>query len=230
MVYYNLKIITIPKVDIKYEETYEKLANLIALSMLADEELKKLHEKNQYKLYNYCSLYPFEKDGIYIAGKIYTFDIRFVKLEFATKMKQLLNIVNSNEFKIIMSNIETNEYKTIHKLISLTPAILTIQKGDYKIDDNIELVKERLIAGAEKKYKQIYGEELKADFIKNITKTNRTPAKLPYKNIFFLGNKFEIDINEDENSQKLAYVLLTTGILEKNSVGFRILQSKIKGM
>ena len=58
------------------------------------------------------------------------------------------------------------------------------------------------------------------DFIENIKKINRKPVKIPYKNINILGNKFEVQIKEDPMSQNLAYLILSTGILEKNSQGF----------
>lgn len=32
--------------------------------MLKNEKLKELHEKNIYKNYVYCNLYPIEKDGV----------------------------------------------------------------------------------------------------------------------------------------------------------------------
>ena len=136
------------------------------------------------------------------------------------KMKQLLSHITSSDFQIVMSNIQTNEYKPIHKLITLTPCILTKNNGDYKIDGEIELVKSRILAGIEKKYKQLYSSKLEADFIQSIIQTNRKPIKIPYKNIFFLGNKFEITIKQDELSQKFAHLALSTGILEKNSQGF----------
>ncbi|MDO4282308.1 MAG: CRISPR-associated endoribonuclease Cas6 [Clostridia bacterium] len=226
MVYYNLKVTLMLKEDIKYENTYEKLANLISLSMLNNEKMKEFHEKNCYKFYNFCSLYPFEKDGIYKKNKIYIFDIRFVDLQFATTLKQLLDRVNGSSFKIIMSNLQVNEYRKINKLISLTPCVLTTPKGDYDIKDDLELVKTRITANAEKKYKEIYNEKISCDFIKSITKINRTPIKLPYKNMHFLGNKFEIEVEQDENSQKLAYLLLSTGTLEKNSIGFGFVKAR----
>lgn len=220
MVYFNLKVIVSLKEDIKYENTYQKISDFIAFAMLQDEETKKLHEKNTYKMYNFCSLYPFEKDGIYKKGRIYTFDVKFIDMEFAMKIKQLICVISSKDFQVIMSNIETNEYKRINKLITLTPCILTKDNGDYKIDGDLELVKTRVLANIEKKYKQLYGVKVEADFIKDIIQTNRTPIKLPYKHIYLLGNKFEIEVKQDELSQKLAHLALSTGILEKNSQGY----------
>lgn len=219
MQYYNLKLVVIPKKDIKNEEAYEKISKLIANAMLKDEELKQTHEKNEYKNYVFCNLYPVQKNGIYTAGSMYTFDIRFINLSIAMKMKQFLSIIQNEDFKIVMSNLETNSQRKIKKLITLTPAVITTDKGDYKIDNNIQLVKERILANTQKKYNQIYNERVDVDFINEIKQTNQKPIKIPYKNIYMLGNKFEITVKEDEMSQNLAYLALSVGLLEKNSIG-----------
>ena len=188
--------------------------------MLNEEKLKKLHHENCYKLYTFCSLYPFESNGIYKKNSMYAFDIHYINMNFGLKLKQLLKFVKSNFFNLISTSIQANEYKKINKLISLTPAICTTNKNDYKIDGDLNLIKNRLIAGAEKKYYEIYNNKISCDFIKSIKQTNLKPIKLPYKNIHFLANKFEIEIKKDEISQKLAFILLSTGILEKNSQGY----------
>lgn len=226
MINYNMKVIVQLKGDIKYENTYEIISNYIAKAMLLEDNLKELHEKNCYKLYTFCSLYPFEQSGIYEKNKLYAFDIRYMKMEFGLKIKQLLKFVKDENFNLISTNIETNEYRKINKLISLTPAICTTNKNDYKINGDLNLIKTRLIAGAEKKYYQIFNNKVSCDFIKSIKQTNMKPIKLPYKSIHLLGNKFEIEIKEDEISQKLAFILFATGILEKNSQGYGFCKAK----
>lgn len=219
MQYYNLKVVVMPKKDIKNEEAYEKISKLIANAMLKDEYLKQTHEKNEYKNYVFCNLYPVQKSGIYTASSMYTFDIRFINLSIAMKMKQFLSLIQNEDFKIIMSNLETNSQRKITKLITLTPAVITTDKGDYKIDNNMQFVKTRILANTQKKYNQIYNEKVDVDFINEIKQTNQKPIKIPYKNIYMLGNKFEITVKEDEMSQNLAYLALSVGLLEKNSIG-----------
>ena len=90
----------------------------------------------------------------------------------------------------------------------------------------MNLVKDRIIANIQKKYKNIYDTPVDVDFIKSIKKTNRNPIKIPYKNINMLGNKFEIEVKEDPMSQNLAYLALSVGILEKNSLGFGFCMAK----
>lgn len=216
---YNLKVITLLKQNLKNEETYEKISNLISYAMLKDKNLKEIHEKNTFKNYVFCSLYPVQKDGIYKQNNIYSFDLRGLEFSKIMKLKQVLTGLENDYFKIIQINLQNHEQIKINKLITLTPTIITTPKGDYDIQDNMELVKDRILANIQKKYKNIYNTEVNVDFIKEIKKTNRTPIKIPYKNINMLGNKFEIEAKEDPMSQNLAYLALSIGILEKNSLG-----------
>lgn len=220
MQYYNLKVVTLLKNDINNIEVYEKLSKIISKAMLKDKYLRELHEKNEYKNYVFCNLYPVEKNGIYKKGSMYTFDVRFIDLKFAAKIKQLLEKNEDEKFKIIMSKLETNVQRNIKKLITLTPAVITTQKGDYLINNDLELVKTRVLANIQKKYKQLYEETVNVDFIKDIKQINDNPIKIPYKNINILGNKFEIAVKEDQMSQNLAYLALAIGLLEKNAEGF----------
>ena len=220
MKYYNLKIIVLLKEDLKNTETYEKISNLISFAMLKEKTLKKLHEENTYKNYVFCNLYPIEKDTIYKKGNLYTFDLRGIEFEKIIKLKQLLDKTETEYFKIIQINFQTGIQRNISKLITLTPAIITTEKGDYDIKEDMEFVKNRILANTQKKYKKIYDTSIDIDFIKEIKKINKTPVKIPYKNINMLGNKFEIHIKEDPMSQNLAYLILSVGLLEKNSIGF----------
>lgn len=220
MKYYNLKVTVLLKQSIESVETYEKISNLIAYAMLKDLILKKLHEENTYKNYVFCNLYPIEKDTVYKKGNLYTFDLRGIEFEKMIKLKQVLETTENEDFKVIQINFQTGTQRNIKKLITLTPAIISTEKGDYDIKEDMNLVKNRILANTQKKYKNIYHTEINMDFIENIKKINRKPVKIPYKNINILGNKFEVQIKEDPMSQNLAYLILSTGILEKNSQGF----------
>lgn len=220
MQYYNLKLSVILKKDIRSEEAYEKLSNLISYAMLKDNNLKLLHEENKYKNYVFCNLYPVEKDSIYKCNNVYYFDIRGIDLKMLMKLKQVINVAENENFKVIQSSFETSMQRKITKLITLTPVIITTEIGDYDIKDDLNFVKNRLVANIQKKYKSIYNTEADVDFIKEIIKTNKKPMKIPYKNIHMLGNKFEIMVKEDPISQNLAYLMLSVGCGEKNSLGF----------
>ena len=220
MNYYNLKITVLLKQEVGNFEAYEKISNLIAYAMLKDKTLKDLHEKNTYKNYVFCNLYPVQKDGIYKENNIYFFDLRGIEFDKIIKIKQVMSDLENDCFKIIQINFQTYTQSNIKKLITLTPVIITTPKGDYDIKGNLDFVKERILANIQKKYKNIYNTTIDLDFIKNIKKLNNTPIKLPYKNISMLGNKFEIEVKEDPMSQNLAYLALSVGVGEKNALGF----------
>ena len=226
MQYYNIKVAVLLKNDTQAFEKYEKISKLISASMLKDQALKQLHEENRYKNYVFCNLYPIEKDGIYKAGNIYTFQIRTIDFKLGLKIKQALNNFQNEEFKVIVSDLETSTQRKINTLATLTPAIITSDKGDYLINNDMQLVKERILANAQKKYNQLYNEKIDMDFIKSIKQTNNKPIKIPYKNINILGYKFEIEVKDDPISQNLAYLILSVGLLEKNAEGFGFCKAK----
>ena len=226
MQYYNIKVAVLLKNDTQTFENYEKISKLISASMLKDQTLKQLHEENRYKNYVFCNLYPIEKDGIYKAGNIYTFQIRTIDFKLGLKIKQVLNNFQNEEFKVIVSDLETSTQRKINTLATLTPAIITSDKGDYLINNDMQLLKERILANAQKKYNQLYNEKIDMDFIKSIKQTNNKPIKIPYKNINILGYKFEIEVKDDPISQNLAYLILSVGLLEKNAEGFGFCKAK----
>lgn len=220
MKYFNLKVIVLLKQNLTVFETYEKISNLISFAMLKDEKLKQLHEENTYKNYVFCNLYPVTNDSIYSQNNIYSFDIRGIDFNIIMKLKQVLSITENEFFKVIQINVQTNIQRAISKLITLTPVIITTDKGDYDIKDDLNFVKKRILDNIQKKYKSIYGSQIDVDFINEIKKTNRAPIKILYKNINMLGNKFEITVKEDPMSQNLAFLMLSIGCGEKNSIGF----------
>lgn len=138
--------------------------------MLKDKTLKDLHEKNTYKNYVFCNLYPVQKDGIYKQNNIYFFDLRGIEFDKIMKLKQVMSDSENDYFKIIQINLQTHQKSDIKKLITLTPAIITTPKGDYDIKDDLNLVKDRMLANIQKKYKNIYDTPVDVDFIKSIKK------------------------------------------------------------
>ena len=83
----------------------------------------------------------------------------------------------------------------------------------------------------EKKYQDFYGESISSEqsFIQLLEIKNRVPQTIQttkrdkksgkVSSFRFFGNKFRIEPNEDEISQKLAFVALACGLGEKNSFG-----------
>ncbi|MBN1214239.1 MAG: CRISPR-associated endoribonuclease Cas6 [Candidatus Lokiarchaeota archaeon] len=206
--------------NVAFNEVNEKIAQLINKAMLSDKELAIKHEVNQFKNYVFDSLYPREQDKIYKAGKIYVFRIRSLEEYFITKIKESFSQVTTDYFKVIAGEVRRYEQRPIKELYTVTPALATIGKNIYWIPGNdIKILIERMNSNLFKKYKNYFGVSLNEEqlFFEKIKVLNKKPLVYKYKNINLFGNKFKIAINDDEISQKLAFMTLGVGLLEKNS-------------
>jgi len=206
--------------NIAFNEVNEKIAQLINKAMLNDECLTIKHEENKFKNYVFDSLYPREEDKIYKADKIYVFRIRSLEEYFINKIKQLFPNTTTDYFKVITGEIKKYEQRPIKELYTITPALATIGKNIYWIPgDDIKVLIERMNANLFKKYKSYFEVSLNEEqlFFEKIKILNRKPLVYKYKNTNLFGNKFKIAINDDEISQKLAFMTLGVGLLGKNS-------------
>jgi len=220
MHYYELTVTAYLLKNVAFNEVNEKIAQLINKAMLNEEKLAIKHKENKFKNYVFDSLYPREKDKIYKAGKIYVFRIRSLEEDFITKINQLFHNVTTDYFKVIAGEIKKQEQRTIKELYTVTPALATIGKNIYWISGNdIKLLIERMNSNLFKKYKYYFGTSLSEEqlFFEKIKIMNEKPIVYKYKNTNLFGNKFKIAINDDETSQKLAFMTLGVGLLEKNS-------------
>ncbi|MBA7533804.1 hypothetical protein ES705_26049 [subsurface metagenome] len=206
--------------NVAFNEVNEKIAQLINKAMLNEEKLAIKHKENKFKNYVFDSLYPREKDKIYKAGKIYVFRIRSLEEDFISKIKQLLHDTTTDYFKVISGEIKKQEQRPIRELYTVTPALATVGKNIYWIPGNdIKLLIERMNSNLFKKYRDYFGTPLSEEqlFFEKIKIMNKKPIVYKYKNTNLFGNKFKIAINDDEISQKLAFMTLAVGLLEKNS-------------
>lgn len=225
MKYYNLKVNVLLKCDIENFETYEKLDDLIITAITENKEVKKDKEDTN-KGYVFCNLYPVEREAIYKKNKTYTFDIRSIKYNKIMQIKQMIQKAENTYFKVIKIELQVNKQRKIEKLITLTPTIITNKKGGYEINKDLDFIKEKILKNTKEKYKELYNINVDIDFIKQIKQINRLPIKIPYKNKKMLGNKFEIEVKNDQISQDLSYLILSMGMLEKNSNGFGFCRAK----
>jgi len=220
MYWYEATITLLVKQTFSYRDVPEQIGRFISRSMLLDTELKKLHEAKGYKPFHYSGLFPVEvKTKVYPAGNVYHFRLRSIDLAFFNKIIHCIRQANDDLFHIL--SVEKREFKKklIQELKTITPFIVTVDGRPWMPDQHdIELLIERLQANAEKKYKAFFGEEaFPQRFIQRIEVTNRKPIGLNYKNIRLLGHKATLMVNEDEQSQKLAAVVLGLGLAEKTS-------------
>ena len=82
---YELDIVCFLLKDIEFEDSLNKIGNLIDKSLFKIEGYENLHDENRYKNYVFNSFYPVERDRIYKAGKIYIFKLRTLDENLAKK-------------------------------------------------------------------------------------------------------------------------------------------------
>lgn len=219
MFYYELTVTTYLLNNCSFNQVNEKIARVVNKTMQLDIELEIKHKENNFKHYVFDSLYPLEKDKLYKEGRIYVFHIRSLDKVFIEKMKRLLPKTNNTYMKILATEVKTYQRKHIAELYTVTPVMVTLENAHWVPGNDIMLLQKRLQANLEKKYKSFYDEtlKLKDSFIQRIEVLNKMPIAYRYKNIKMMGNKFKIAVNEDEASQKLAFIATACGLGEKGS-------------
>lgn len=197
--------------------------------MSKTDELKELHKKRGFKHYSFGNFFPVEKAKIYKKGNTCQFVLRSLNEAFIDALSQSLrqNIDNPN-FLVIDTHKRTVKQFFISELYSATPVIVSMENGLFwtiEKDGDIMKLQKQLHDNLEKKYQSFYDEPIKSEqnFIQLLEVKNHVPQNIQIikngKTIRLFGNKFRIVPNEDEVSQKLAFVALACGLGEKNSFG-----------
>lgn len=235
MRYFELKCTAYLKNFIEFERSFEIISKHISFSMMRGD-LQEVHESKGYKHFVYGGFMPLEKEKVYQQGKIYTFTIRSLDETFLDTLGYALkHNIDNPDFLIVETAKKTVQQFFISELYSATPVIVTVERNQYwtmERDGDILKLQKQLHNNLEKKYQSFYGEELKAtqNFIQLLEIKNRVPQNIKIhkegKEIRFFGNKFKIVSNEDELSQKLAFMALACGFGEKNSYGGGFMLSK----
>ncbi|MDQ7046663.1 MAG: CRISPR-associated endoribonuclease Cas6 [Sulfurovum sp.] len=233
MKYFELKCTAYIKNDIHFTQSFEILSKYINFSMAQDITLKALHEERGFKHYNFGGLLPIEREKIYRKGNTYQFTIRALDENFIDKLSNTMrqNIDNPN-LLIVETHKKTMKQFFITELYSATPVIASLQnKRFWTKEDDLMLLHKQLQDNLEKKYQDFFDEPIKAtqNFIQLFELKNHRLQTIQTRKIDkktgkvtsfrFFGNKFRIIPNEDEVSQRLAFVALACGLGEKNSFG-----------
>ncbi len=218
----NFKIIF--KKDIYVKDIMESLSTGINTCLLNDENMKKLHYNEKFKPYSFS--FPDEsiEDNIYKKYTPYTIRFRAVEelFEFIFVCLQERNnpifyITDASRYK------EVNQKNiNLSKLVSLTPVVITTNSRCMTLDKmDLSIVKKQIQVNTIKKYNQFTNNDvsLDVDFIEDIQCLNKKAISYHYKNGFIIGNKYLLQIKDDELSQKLGFTMLYSGIGEKNSLG-----------
>ncbi|MBU5439705.1 CRISPR-associated endoribonuclease Cas6 [Tissierella sp. MSJ-40] len=219
MNYYELTCTVYLLNNIYFDKVNEEIGNHINRSMLLDNDLSNVHKRKGYKYYVFDTLYPRESDKTYKGGRVYIFRIRSIDKELISKIKNVITKDISGNLKILSTELKTHKNIFVTELYNVTPAVLTIDNRFWVKGDSLELLERRIQENLIKKYQDYYGEniETKESFIQGIELRNNKAIGLRYKSIRLMGNKFRILVKEDDISQKLAFMTLGTGLLEKNS-------------
>ncbi|MDE5782247.1 MAG: CRISPR-associated endoribonuclease Cas6 [Lachnospiraceae bacterium] len=206
--------------DFKQEEACSISAGFVDACLAKNNDYLNFHQTNCYKLYTQDMPYPTEPDGIYKREKVYTIRIRTVNKELLDYLAKNLSNTSSDYLKGLTVNIRIIPRKYINKIYSITPVVMKLQNSGYwksniTFDEYEKLLKNNLI----KKYNYFFNVKLDEDFqfYTNIQKTNRKPIDVKYKNISLLGDKFDIEIADNETAQSLAYLALAVGLGGNNS-------------
>ncbi len=233
MKYYELTCIAYLKKDINFKNSFETINKYISYSMAQSSNLKDLHNKNKFKHYTFDIFYPTEKSQIYHKNHTYNFNIRSIDENFINTISTTLreNINNPN-IQILQTNKRIIKQQFITELYTATPTIISIDNGLYwtaEKDGDILKLQKQLHDNLEKKYQDFFEEPIQSqqNFIQLLEIKNKYPQsiyttkKIKDKiiDIRLFGNKFRIVPNEDEVSQKLAFIALACGLGEKNSYG-----------
>lgn len=199
----------------------KEIQKYIDSTLSKDEKWMQFHNDNKYKNYNYDSLYPIEKDKVYKKEKTYNLRIRTVDKDLAAYLT--VNIYNKLDYKIEVVDVNVNiiPKKHIEKIYSITPVVIKNDKGYWKgilsLDEYIKRIKENAI----KKYNTMMDDRIDEDFplYKSIEFKNNKPIGVDIKGKKLLGDKFELVIADDPISQKIAYLMIGSGVGELNARG-----------
>ncbi|SFV66461.1 Conserved protein [hydrothermal vent metagenome] len=217
------------KNNITFKSSFDVISKYISYSMAQIESFRQLHNQIGFKYYTFDNFYPIEKDKIYKKGNSYKFTLRSLDERFIDALsKTLRENINNPNFLVVETHKKAVKQFFISELYSLTPVIVSVENGMYwSMDKDGDIVKlyNQLHDNLERKYQSFYNKPINVEqnFIQLLEVKNRYPQSIYMKkngrDVRFFGNKFRIVPNEDEISQKLAFVAMACGLGEKNSFG-----------
>ena len=216
----SVKVFTLQ--DFQQEEASSVISGFVDVCLSKDIKYLEFHNKNCYKGYVIDMPYPLESDGTYKKEKVYTVRIRTINKELMNYLMETLGNTTSEYFKGLTTRVRVIPRKHISKIYSITPVLMKLGEGGYwKSNIPFEQYEYLLKTNLIKKYNTFMNTKVDEDFqlYTNIQKLNRVPIKIKFKNIALLGDKFDIEIADNEMAQELAYLALATGIGENNSRG-----------
>jgi len=219
---YELKLKLFLLKDLTKEDALNQIAYFIDETLSKKESLLRMHQRNCYKNYVFCSFYPTACGGVYIKNMVYTVVIRTIDLELAEFFSSQLSNHYNETLKGLTCDIKIIPKRPIEKIYSLTPVLLKDKKGYWKGHLSFQEFENRLKVNLIKKYNAFTNSKIQEDFqlYTTITILNKSPIKIPYKGIHLLGDKVELKAADNALAQELLYMCLGSGMCESNARGF----------
>jgi CRISPR-associated endoribonuclease Cas6 len=209
--------------NISASELLGKISALIDITLAKKEEYLLFHRQNSFKNYTFDSLAPLEKNGLYQAGRIYTFRIRTVDKVLAEYFEEQLFSSYTSDIKVLTVSTRVIPQKHIEKIFTLTPLVIKNDFGYWRSNLSLEEYEDRIKINLIKKHNQFYENKLDEDFelFTSIEFNNYKPIAVPMKNnISLLADKITLHISENSTAQALAYFALGVGLGENGPRGF----------
>lgn len=208
--------------DITLHNLFSEISSFVDAVLSSDEKLLSFHKKTGFKYYVVSGFSQVEKDKHYKAGKLYTFSIRCIKEELCNFFLRKLGEGKTETMKGLIATMKVIPRRPIEKLYTVTPALIKLEgEGYWRGKLSLEQYEKRITDNSVKKFQQLTGMKLDDNFrfYDGIKFLNQKPISNYYvkKGISLLGDKIELYISNDEQSQQVAYMLLGTGIMENNS-------------
>lgn len=221
MEFYELLVSVLLEKSIHHLSMHEMLGHWISKSHLKVAQLRTEHYERKYKHYVFSSLYPLEKDGVYKSGRVYVLTIRSSVRDLLRLIEGGIRALKGDDFmQVVSMEHRKRSFSHVSELVTVTPTIVTVDHKPWMSSDSIELLQNQLQANAEKKLRTLFPEEalnVEQSFIQGIRLENRKPIAITYKGKKLIGNKFKLFIQDDPVSQRLANIVLGSGLAEKNS-------------
>lgn len=223
--YYELLVKVYLLQDVKKEQCGCSLGRYINFSMQKDDMLKKLHLNSNLKHYCFSHLYPIEKDKVYKRNQIYQFRLRTSDADLFIRFQKVLSDLRNDTFiTLTVEPFEKSRNKTIHAISTITPVITTIRTEDKlrcycNEKDGEEYAKAAILDNLTHKYNKLNNIIINTKFetIFEEIKEQKVYIPIMYKDILFLGYKYNMYFKSNELAQTFATIALAEGIGEKNS-------------
>lgn len=218
---WELRLKVYCKKDIDHISANETIQKLIDSTLSCNENFKKFHNENKFKLYCFDNLYPIQSDKIYKKDSIYQLRIRSVDTKLIQYLKLNIERCLDYDIRVVSCQLSIIPQRQIDKLYCITPTVIKTDKGYWRGNIGNKKYTELLKINAIKKLIQFTKSEIISDEVELFSgiKFKSKGISIRVKDITLVGDKIELNISNDEISQQLANLIIGAGLGEMNARG-----------